>query len=102
MRLTKTEIHTITRLGRKFFGEKTRIFLFGSRTDDIKKGGDIDLFISNSDEGRLTLYAKISFLSELKQRIGDQKIDVILDNANTRQKQNFYHSILNQQIELTD
>jgi len=101
MRLTETQIHAITSLGRKFFGEKTKIFLFGSRTDDTKKGGDIDLFISNTDESRLTLNIKILFLAELKQLIGDQKIDVVLDNAGTRQKQNFYHSILSQQIELT-
>jgi uncharacterized protein len=68
--------------------------------DDQKKGGDIDLLIKNKDELRLTLKAKIHFLVDLKSKIGEQKIDLILDNTNTRLKNNFYESIKQQQIEL--
>jgi hypothetical protein len=32
------------------YGGETRIFLFGSRTDDSKKGGDIDLYIQLNEE----------------------------------------------------
>jgi len=74
--------------------------LFGSRTDDSKKGGDIDLFITNNNEAALTLEAKIHFLTELKTKIGDRKIDVVFDNANTRQKKNFYRSVIRHKAEL--
>lgn len=100
MRLTQFQIDTINKLARKYFGLGVTVYLFGSRTDDQKKGGDIDLFINHSDETTLTLAAKIRFLAELKAEIGDQKIDVVFDNNNTRQKKNFYHSIIRQKVEI--
>ena len=100
MRLNQLQIDSITHLARKHFGGETRVCLFGSRVDDLKKGGDIDLLMKNNDESRLTLIAKVQFLAELKRTIGNQKIDVVFDNANTRLKTNFYRSITNQQIEL--
>lgn len=100
MRLSQFEINTINQLARKYFGAECTVSLFGSRTDGIKKGGDIDLFIKNKNEIYLTLEAKIHFLAELKTLIGDRKIDVVLDNSNTRQKKNFYRSIIRQKMEL--
>ena len=100
MRLNDNDIKAIKNVAKAVFGETAIIWLFGSRTDDHKKGGDIDLFINNVNETTLTLEAKIRFLTELKIKIGDRKIDVVFDNANTRQKKNFYHSILRQKVKL--
>lgn len=100
MRLSKLQIDIINKLARKYFGKETTVSLFGSRTDDRKKGGDIDLLIKNNDETTLTLETKIHFLTELKTKIGDRKIDVVFDNSNTRQKKNFYRSVIRQKIEL--
>ena len=100
MRLTNFQIDTINELARKYFGQETIVYLFGSRTDDRKKGGDIDLFINNSNETELTVETKIHFLAELKRKIGDRKIDVVFDNAGTRQKKNFYRSVNRTKIEL--
>lgn len=100
MRLSPFEIEIINKIARKHFGQETTVWLFGSRTDDNKKGGDIDLFINNTNEAALTIEAKIHFLAELKTKIGDRKIDVVFDNANTRQKKNFYRSVNRQKVEL--
>jgi len=100
MRLSQFEIETINILARKHFGQGTIVNLFGSRTDDLKKGGDIDLFIQNSNDQFLILETKIHFLAELKTIIGERKIDVVFDNANTRRKKNFYRSVIRQKIEL--
>jgi predicted nucleotidyltransferase len=100
MRLNEFEIDTINKLAKKHFGDGTSVYLFGSRTDDRKKGGDIDLFICNENEEVLTLEAKVGFLAELKAKIGDRKIDVVFDNANTRQKESFYHSIIRDRVKL--
>ncbi len=59
------------------------IYLFGSRVDDTKKGGDIDLYIVPHDDQQLTR-KKIQFLAKLKQKIGEQKIDVIFDKKQNR------------------
>jgi len=100
MRLTKFQTETIKTLAKKHFGRETTVFLFGSRTDDSGKGGDIDLFIKNNSPVNLTIDAKIHFLAELKSKIGERKIDVVLDSAITKQKKNFYRSLNQQKIEL--
>ena len=82
MRLTQSEIADIKRIFLEVF-ESGNIYLFGSRVDDAKKGGDIDLYIdSKSTSNRLA--KKINFLSLLKQALGDQKIDVILSKDKSR------------------
>jgi len=66
LRLEDSEIRTIKEVATKVFGEKCRVFIFGSRTNLELKGGDIDIFI------------KVEFPVELKERIGEQKIDLIV------------------------
>ena len=100
MRISEHEISLIKKLAHQIFGSKTKIYLFGSRIDDRKKGGDIDLFISSEQKSNLTLSKKIEFLVELKSFIGNQKIDVILDTDSTRQKKQFHRSITRQAVEL--
>jgi predicted nucleotidyltransferase len=62
------------------------IYLFGSRVDDSQKGGDIDLYIDTQVENKVS--KKIDFLVALKNRIGEQKIDLVLSyNKNRAIKQ---------------
>ena len=100
MRLTQIEIDAINLIARKYFGSDVHVLLFGSRVDNMKKGGDIDLFIKNSNKALLTLEMKVHFLAELKSLIGNQKIDVVFDNANTRRKKSFYQSIIQHNTDL--
>jgi predicted nucleotidyltransferase len=55
-----------------------KVILFGSRVDDEKKGGDIDLFIEPAEPMSDLFTRKIKFLTALKKRIGEQKIDLVL------------------------
>ncbi len=80
MRLTEKEITIIVAAARKHFGPTVRVYLFGSRNDDRKKGGDIDLFIQNREPEKLTIRNKISYLTDLILALGEQKIDVVLDH----------------------
>ena len=82
MRLTKYEINSIKKAFKETFGEG-KVFLFGSRVDDTKRGGDIDLYIESKQKENL-LDKKIDFLVSLKQKIGDQKIDVIISKDKSR------------------
>ena len=100
MRISKNEIDTIKSLAVNIFGKGTKVLLFGSRIADHKKGGDIDLFVTNNKKENLTLAAKINFLVELKLLIGEQKIDVVLDTESTRSKKKFYNAIQQEAIEL--
>ena len=45
MRLSNDSMLTIKQAVTLIFGKDAKVYLFGSRTDDAKKGGDIDLYI---------------------------------------------------------
>ena len=46
MRLTEQQINIIQQVVASVAGDNARVTLFGSRVDDTKKGGDIDLLIT--------------------------------------------------------
>jgi predicted nucleotidyltransferase len=76
---TKTSIITVFE---QIF-QKGTIYLFGSRVDDQQKGGDIDLFVVPKSLDNIA-NKKIAFLVLLKQMIGEQKIDVVIDRGENR------------------
>ena len=57
---------------------KAKVYLFGSRVDDTKKGGDIDLLIIS---GKLELGDKYKIYSKITHTLEDQKIDIIINNG---------------------
>jgi predicted nucleotidyltransferase len=82
MRLSQKYIEVFKRNFREFFIDGD-IFLFGSRTDDSKKGGDIDLYFVLLDHQNL-FEKKIKFLSRVKRELGEQKIDIVFNRDKTR------------------
>lgn len=58
-----------------------QIFLFGSRADDMKKGGDIDLLIISS---LLTSSDKIKIKASLFKKLEEQKIDITIAADTTK------------------
>ncbi|WP_203249613.1 MULTISPECIES: nucleotidyltransferase domain-containing protein [Cysteiniphilum] len=85
VRLTEYEIKAIKSSFLDVFGGGS-IYLFGSRVEDSKKGGDIDLYIApNKALPRdQLLEKKIDFLVSVKSLIGEQKIDVIIATNENR------------------
>lgn len=83
MRLQQYEIDSIISITNTIFGLGSKVTLFGSRVSDELKGGDIDLFIQPIQQDAL-IKKKIAFLVALKDKIGDQKIDVILAKDSSR------------------
>lgn len=82
MRLSNYEINSIKQSFKEVFKDG-KIYLFGSRVDDSRKGGDIDLYIQ-TDIKENVLDKKIKFLAILKQKIGVQKIDVVTSSNRIR------------------
>ena len=80
MRLSQYEIECIKDLAVRHFGTDVSVYLFGSRTDDLQRGGDIDLFIRG---GNANIQTKLNFLTDLILKIGEQKIDVVLDKPDS-------------------
>lgn len=99
MRISEFEIETIKSLAKLHFGNNVEVFLFGSRTKNQLRGGDIDLFIRNHKSGPLKIKTKIDFITDLILRIGDQKIDVVLENPVTKDS-NFIKTIYQTAIQI--
>jgi len=70
--------------------------LFGSRTDDNAKGGDIDLLILT--ENKLRMEDKWAIRREIEKLIGQQKIDVV--NFTFDEENHFKELILEHAIRL--
>lgn len=78
MRLKLKEIQSIVRIAKEVYGEDVSVYLFGSRTDDTKRGGDVDLLI-RTESPKKGILDRIRMKARLKQILGDQKIDIIGD-----------------------
>ena len=77
MRLSEEEVSTLkTELFK--LSPQAKLYLFGSRTDDGRQGGDIDLMVvsdclTKKDISRLRI--------EFFKKFGEQKIDILLDDG---------------------
>ena len=75
MRITEHEKNVIIEAAESV-DPNAKVWLFGSRTDDSKKGGDIDIAI-------LSAVIKNDIMQEIQvkrficDKIGDQKIDIV-------------------------
>jgi len=57
---------------------EARVWLFGSRADDSKKGGDIDIGILS---GKIDFAKKLDIKINICDKIGEQKIDLVVSKT---------------------
>lgn len=80
IRLSDHDLAAIESLFRKHFLPGDKLWIFGSRVDLNKKGGDIDLYIeTDANDASTAIKMKSDFLWDLEHKIGEQKIDVVLN-----------------------
>lgn len=77
VRLSSSEIQTLVHATHNCFGENAKIWLFGSRANDTKRGGDIDLLIE-TDLFSDVISAKLKMRREIWEMFGEQKIDLLV------------------------
>ena len=75
MRLDKNDKNIILSTVESIFGNG-KVYLFGSRLDEQKKGGDIDLFIVSEEKSNL-FEKKIKVISKLERAL-HKPIDIVL------------------------
>ncbi|OGT10817.1 MAG: hypothetical protein A3J49_19880 [Gallionellales bacterium RIFCSPHIGHO2_02_FULL_57_16] len=80
MRIAQSEAKIIKEAASAVFGAHVAVWLFGSRADDAKKGGDIDLYIELPPED-YSYAKKVRFWCELIRHLGDQKIDIVINKV---------------------
>ncbi|MBI4681330.1 MAG: nucleotidyltransferase domain-containing protein [Nitrospirae bacterium] len=85
MRITPIEKTIIKSSVKRHFGGNANVYLFGSRVDDDRKGGDIDLYITTDMPTSEIIREKIGLLVDIEKGLGEQKVDVVINN-HTKQK----------------
>jgi predicted nucleotidyltransferase len=92
MRVLKQEINIIKNHILKF-DQDAQVYLFGSRVDDNKKGGDIDILIVSD---LIKKYDLIKIENLIFKQIDEQKIDFIVSKKNITN--NFIKMILSKNV----
>lgn len=78
MRLTSFQRQAIKDEVARFMGDGVEVLLFGSRTDDSRRGGDIDLYLEARERGDQQWRQVLRLNAALQERLGEQKLDIIL------------------------
>ncbi len=80
MRLKQKERDAIAQAAHEVFAQGATVFLFGSRVDDAKRGGDIDILIETPHP--LTpaelVERRTRYVARLYRALEEQRIDVLI------------------------
>lgn len=99
MRLSGQQIKTIKDTVCNHFGTGARVYLFGSRVDDRKTGGDIDICIQAELPPAELYRRKLEALTDLAFALGERKIDLVTCGSLQNQSP-FIHEVLASGVEL--
>jgi predicted nucleotidyltransferase len=83
MRLTAHTRDVIRNTTQEVFGADAQVKLFGSRVDDARRGGDIDLLVQRPRHQPDTRKKSLTLAARLQMRPGDQRIDVVVLHPET-------------------
>jgi len=81
MRLAPADIVAIKAAAAETFGDDAVVRLFGSRVDDRRRGGDIDLHLEVSDLPGLA--ARSHFLDRVETATDGRKVDTVFSIRGT-------------------
>lgn len=96
MRLSIEDRNTIKTIISNYIDD-AKIYLFGSRTDDSKKGGDIDIYVETNHN--LTIKDEIKILTKLELNGILRKVDLIVKTP-FKAHQNIYETISKTKVAL--
>ena len=77
MRLSETQQKTILLATRQNFGTDARVWLFGSRVDDARRGGDVDLYVEATQSN--TLMAELQCKMAIEESL-DLHVDLVVND----------------------
>jgi predicted nucleotidyltransferase len=69
MRIASDTIALLANLAKRHFGASAEVRLFGSRTNDVARGGDIDLHVVAPDS---SFRDEIAFLVDVEGQLGER------------------------------
>jgi len=77
MRLSEEAKNSIIAAVRRYFSQAEKIILFGSRADDNKRGGDIDILVQTPVSAAVAFEEKLRAVAALQLKLGEQRIDLL-------------------------
>ena len=95
MRLSEKEKLIIINTAKEIFGDDAKIYLFGSRVYDDKRGGDIDILVKTNT--RVSIDDKLTFLVKLQLKGRERKVDLLVKTPYSMDK-NIYKTAKEQGI----
>ena len=78
MRISSTQAKFIAQIVHQHLGESARMWLFGSRVDDQKRGGDVDLYVESDSH---TLMNELRCKLQLEEKL-EIPVDLIVRSHN--------------------
>jgi len=78
MRLSEVERRAIVTIAREVIGGDVQVRLFGSRTDDRARGGDIDLMVETGRALPDRLQQELRLGVRLERALGGRRVDLLL------------------------
>lgn len=103
MRITPEQIKVFDACALRHFGEDAGIWLFGSRIDDGKKGGDYDFLVETSlSDADEIIDQKIALLAELQgtTQFEDEKIDIVVKRRDSVFEMPIYEVARNEGVQI--
>ncbi len=82
VRLTQDEVDSIKAAFVASFLSTDHLWLFGSRADLTKRGGDIDLYVETTIAASELYARRLKLINAICDSIGEQRIDVVLNTIN--------------------
>ncbi|WP_018936842.1 MULTISPECIES: nucleotidyltransferase domain-containing protein [unclassified Thioalkalivibrio] len=83
MRLSPEQQTVIRQEVARAFGPDARVCLFGSRTDDSARGGDIDLYVEAEGTPDELLESELKLHAALQRRLGERRVDLVVHRRGT-------------------
>lgn len=82
MRLTERQIQAISQHVRQVAGERSRVRVFGSRLDDMARGGDIDLMLELPEPVGNPALMAAQRSARVSRAMRGRKVDVLISAPN--------------------
>jgi predicted nucleotidyltransferase len=82
VRISAAERAAIVEAVREVFGPDAQVRLFGSRVDDYRRGGDIDLHVEAPPE-RVSFHNEIELEVRLQKALGERRVDLVVHARGT-------------------
>ena len=84
MRISSQQQQQIKRLIEEVTGKDAKVILFGSRLDDNRRGGDLDLLVELTDKIDNPAWLAARLTAKISRLMAGRSVDVILSAPNLK------------------